>query len=398
MFDTRTKNNALSAYMLVWVCATFLFVKNNEYIDNDFVKSHTKTALLLQLFLVVTWFLFLHLSILSGFVFLNYGLNEIISIILFLFTFAFMLYGMYKAGKWEYFTIRDFGSMTKTENLVEVAENVEMNEKEKMTLILAHIPFIWFLVYGKYYNYRNQLLDNIIKLNSYSSFLIILIYILGYSNIASVFVLFYILFVVFSSIQIVMKWNILNFNLRYLKDTLSYFVFFKSFFIYLKRYFTAFQKFSVIELETRLKEEQRAKDNIAILSTKNDTKIPSFLIYIPIINIMFCFIKNSKYINHIKNGLAITSLFILILLLNYFYLVSLNWLLLLLFPIFFWIAYLPRLDYRLAFLNDAYELLESIIFFILELLHIAKSKHNEENEMSFKVSDYKEYQKQEEIE
>jgi hypothetical protein len=37
--------------------------------------------------------------------------------------------------------------MTKTENLVEVAENVEMNEKEKMTLILAHIPFIGFLVY-----------------------------------------------------------------------------------------------------------------------------------------------------------------------------------------------------------------------------------------------------------
>jgi hypothetical protein len=67
-------------------------VKNNEYIDNDFVKSHTKTALLLQLFLVATWFLFLHLSILSGFVFLNYGLNEIISIIFFLFTFAFMLY------------------------------------------------------------------------------------------------------------------------------------------------------------------------------------------------------------------------------------------------------------------------------------------------------------------
>lgn len=398
MFDTRTKNNALSAYMLVWVCATFLFVKNNEYIDNDFVKSHTKTALLLQLFLVATWFLFLHLSILSGFVFLNYGLNEIISIIFFLFTFAFMLYWMYKASKWEYFTIKDFGSMTKTENLVEVAENVEMNEKEKMTLILAHIPFIGFLVYWKYYNYRNKLLDNIIKLNAYSSFAIILIYILGYSNIASVFVLFYILFVVFSSIQIVMKWNILNLNLKYLKDTMSYFVLFKSFFIYLKRYFTDFQKFSVIELETRLKEEQRAKDNIAILSSKNDTKIPSFLIYIPVLNIIFCFIKNSKYINHIKNGLAITSLFILILLLNYFYLVSLNWLLLLLFPIFFGIAYLNRLDYRLAFLNDAYEILESAIFFILELLHIAKSKHNEKNETSFKVSDYKECQKQEEIE
>jgi hypothetical protein len=179
---------------------------------------------------------------------------------------------------------------------------------------------------------------------------------------------------------------------------MSYFVLFKSFFIYLKRYFTDFQKFSVIELETRLKEEQRAKDNIAILSSKNDTKIPSFLIYIPVLNIIFCFIKNSKYINHIKNGLAITSLFILILLLNYFYLVSLNWLLLLLFPIFFGIAYLNRLDYRLAFLNDAYEILESAIFFILELLHIAKSKHNEKNETSFKVSDYKECQKQEEIE
>lgn len=385
MFDTRTKNNALSAYMLVWVCATFLFVKNNEYIDNAFVKSHTKTALLLQLFLFFIWFLFLHLSIFSGFVFFNYWLNEIISIVLFLFTFAFMLYWMYKAGKWEYFTIKDFWVITKTENLIEVAENIEMNEKEKMTLILAHIPFIWFLVYWKYYNYRNELLENIIKLNSYSSFFILLIYVLGYSNIASIFVLFYILFVVFSAIEIVIRWNILNFNLKYLKDTSSYFVLVKSFFIYIKRYFSNFQKFEVIELETRLKEEQRAKDDLLLLSNLESSKIPKIIAYISFINLVFVFIKNTQLRNHIKNWFSINLVFALILVLNYFYFVSLDWLLLLLFPIFFWIAYLNRLDFRLAFLNQFYEILETIVLYILHMLHIAKDKHKEENEFNFKV-------------
>lgn len=385
MTDLRTRNNALSSYLLVWVCATFLFIKNNESINNDFVKSHTKTALFLQLFLLVNWFLFLHLWFFSSFSILNYWLNEIISIFFFLIIFWFMLFGMHKATKWEYFTIKDFSTMTKTENLVEIEENLEMSEKDKLTLILAHIPFVWFFVYWKYYDFRNSILENIVKLNSYSRAFIFIIYCLWHYNIANILVLFYILFVVFSGVQIVSSWTILNLNLKYLQDTNSYLISFKSFIKYIKNYFSNFRKFREIEVEMRLSQELKDKQDLEFLKTQRDLKVSPYLIYIPILNIMLSTFKDTKYQNHIENGYALSLFFAIVLILNYLWYVPSLWLLMFLFPISYGMSYIKRLEYRLAFIRDFYDLLWYIIKSILNLWKLAKSKHEEENEIKFRV-------------
>lgn len=385
MIDIRTRNNALSSYLLIWICATFFFVKWNPSLDNDFVKSHTKTALLLQIFLVINWFLFIHLSLFSWFNFLNYWLNEIISIFFFLFIFAFMLYGIYKASSWEYFTIKDFWKLTRTKDLIELNEWIEMNEKDKMTLILAHIPFIWFIVYWKYYEFRNSILDNITKLNNYSSFLIIFIYILWYHNIANIFLLFYILYIVYSSVLLVANWTIINLNLKYLLEPKKYILILKSFWIYLKNYFSSFRKFSIIKQEVINENDFEEKEYLEYLNTKKELKVSPYLIYFPILNILFLLFSGTKYENHIKNGFSISLFLILIFIFNFFWYISFNWALLLIFPIVWWWAYIKRLEYKTPFLRDFYEILENIIISILELLHLAKNKHKEEKEVSFKI-------------
>jgi len=45
----KIKNNAIIAYLFIFVNITFLFNKNNALLNNDFVKNHTKTAILIHL-------------------------------------------------------------------------------------------------------------------------------------------------------------------------------------------------------------------------------------------------------------------------------------------------------------------------------------------------------------
>jgi hypothetical protein len=69
------------------------------------------------------------------------------------------------------------------------------------------------------------------------------------------------------------------------------------------KYFTSreFVEFNKI-LEDRIKNNKIEEEKeLQSLKLKKGLKIPSFLIYIPYINIIFVFIKNSKYNFHIKN-------------------------------------------------------------------------------------------------
>jgi hypothetical protein len=57
--NPKVKANAVSAYLLVFVSFLFLFNKTNKYINNDFVKNHTKTAFFLHLMLLFTYIIFI---------------------------------------------------------------------------------------------------------------------------------------------------------------------------------------------------------------------------------------------------------------------------------------------------------------------------------------------------
>jgi hypothetical protein len=55
----KVKANAVSSYLLLFVSSAFLFNKNDPYLNNSFVKSHTKVALLIHLAIAITAIIFL---------------------------------------------------------------------------------------------------------------------------------------------------------------------------------------------------------------------------------------------------------------------------------------------------------------------------------------------------
>jgi hypothetical protein len=89
---------------------------------------------------------------------------------------------------------------------------------------------------------------------------------------------------------------------------------------YLKNYFSNanFKNFDILSLEIKEKIKLQKDIDTEELKTKNDLKIHKFLIYIPIINLIFLFIKNTKYSFHIKNGLIITLLLLITIPLSFF--------------------------------------------------------------------------------
>jgi|TARA_Y100001960_G_C14512735_1_gene747302 hypothetical protein len=47
--NKKIKANAVSAYLLIFVSIFFLSNRNNPLLNNDFVKTHTKSAFLIHL-------------------------------------------------------------------------------------------------------------------------------------------------------------------------------------------------------------------------------------------------------------------------------------------------------------------------------------------------------------
>jgi len=83
-------------------------------------------------------------------IFGNITLGRIIVTSLFLIVFAFLLYGIYRAQKGEDFTIGDFMKMSSSEGLLELKQKRNSNEQEKLTLILAYIPFLGYYLSGEH--------------------------------------------------------------------------------------------------------------------------------------------------------------------------------------------------------------------------------------------------------
>jgi len=64
---------------MVFVSGLFLFNKINPYLNNDFVKKHTKSALLIHLGFLLTYVIFISNGLLSGIVIAGFALNFIIT-------------------------------------------------------------------------------------------------------------------------------------------------------------------------------------------------------------------------------------------------------------------------------------------------------------------------------
>ncbi|MCD5380740.1 hypothetical protein LR004_02330, partial [Candidatus Gracilibacteria bacterium] len=357
----KTINNAISAYLMLLISGAFLFNKDNEYLNNSFVKSHTKIAFLIHISFLINYVIFISFSFLKEYSILEYSINYILASSIFCILFLALLYGIYKASRSEVFKISDFLTLGKTEKIVDVDGDAQLDEKDKLTLILAQIPFVGYIIHGKFLNQKS--VKDIVFLNMLVTVIIVIIYILGYTNVALLFMLGYIIFGVFASINILVNDTIIGVKLDFLPNPEEKITLTKSFFKYLKNYSSGKEFIGI----TQLKEEQRAKRrneeafNSKILEDKKDVAFPKALIYLPIINLFTLKFLDTKQRFHIINGTIITLLLIIILVLNYFYILPSTFALLLLFPITFGLGYIDsRPAYKMPYIYEIYETLIKI--------------------------------------
>lgn len=379
--EKKIINNAISAYFGMWVL--LLLPTKNEYIKNSFVKSHAKTASLIHLFFLITyiifiWYWFLWKTIIP---FIEYNLNNLIACVIFIILFLFLLFWSYKASKWETFSLSKINNKD-WESLIEI-KNAKIWEQGKLTLVLSYIPFIWYYIYSNFYNYKSPIIINNVKLNVVITYLLVFIFILWYPTLVNLLALIYIIFIIFLWVLIVVNEKLININLSFIPTFVEAKIYLISLFKYLKKYFS---KKEFVSLKTITKEEYlnfKANEKLdkEILLEKKDIKLPKYLIYIPFINILTVFEINSKYKNHIINWLLITILSLIILFIDN------NYQLILLLPIFSWIGFLWKIEYKIPFIYDIYEIFLSIKNIFFKTSKKIKEKQEKVEEISFNIND-----------
>lgn len=382
MIDNKIKNNAVTAYLMIFISITFLVAKNNPKINNDFVKNHTKTAFFIHVMFFIVWLVFSNYKVLNWVPFW-YDLNMIISTWLYVMLFWLMLLGIHKASKWEEYSIWNILEITKTWNLVNIKDS-KIKEEWKLTIILSYIPFIGYYITSKLYKYNSPILKNIVKINTSFIFFASILWIIWLNNLSSLLILIYIIFVVYSSIVLISNDKLINLNIPYLLTMEKIYLNMKVYKRYIWNYFSKKDFINFNEL-TKIVTEEYKNENIndsKNLETLKTTFNP-ILIYIPFINLIYLFQLKTKYFNHIINWILIT-LMSSIILIPY---IDNKLLLLLLFPISFWMWYINKLDYKIPFLYDIFIIFRTIFRFITWTSKKIKDKSNNEQNVSFKVQD-----------
>ena len=172
--DRKIIWNAITAYLLLFISILFLFNKKNKYLNNIFVASHTKVAFFIHMWFLLTIVIFIMYWLWKNIVIYWYWLNYIISSVLLILLFIISLVWIYKAYSWKTFKLWDIKFINKTQSLVDVTWDNKIDEKDKLTIILSYIPFLWYIVSWK--NHTNNTIKSISKLNLIISLIITLFY------------------------------------------------------------------------------------------------------------------------------------------------------------------------------------------------------------------------------
>jgi len=371
--------NAISAYF--WLRALLLIPSKKENINHPFVKKHACTALFIHFLMLLNYLIFITYSFLRTIPVYSLWLNHVIASVIFLWLFGWLLYWVSKAYSWDDFSIKDMASISKTDKIIEI-KNSNLNEQWILTIILSLIPFLWFIIRWKFRSYKSPILENNVKFNLIISLIITLMFVLKNENIALLFVLLYTIFVVFYSILVIRRKNLIVLNLEKIKTFEEIYIFSRSLVKYLINYFLS-KKFislsELIEFEKNflIEKNKKDKDNLEKL---NENKLPKYISYIPYLNIISLIDINSKNRFHVINWLLLTILSIILVLIWYD-----NYQLFILFPIFFWIGYIKTIEYKLPFLFDIYEFFAFIFHKTFNIWRIVKEKQKEVQEVSFKI-------------
>ncbi len=376
--DPKIKNNAISAYLLVFLSVWFLFNKTNKYVDNDFVKSHTKTAFFIHLLFLLVYVIFVILIP-------AYTVTVYVAAILFLWVFGLLLYGIYKAWKWQTFKIIDIVKISKVEKMADLHRHLESDENSKFSFFLSYIPFVSYANYSllnSNTNY-NKVFKNNIYINLIISLLISIIYINWNSTLAIFILLFYIIIIVFITLILIAQDNFIFVYINHINKVEQLELYLKTFAEYFKNYTkTSLVPYKELIASNIAKELAQESSDELMLNTKKDSKLPKYLIYIPIINLIYLFSLDTKYRFHIINWLSLTIITIFML---YIYWWFSGIFFLLLYPVCFWIWNLRwKMAYKQTFIFHIYN------SFILIQNKLAKMiKKIKETKNTVKKTDYK---------
>ena len=379
--------NAVSSYLLLLISSAFLLNKDDPYLNNDFVKSHTKVAFLIHLAILTTAIVFLFIWTWINIYFLGYSFDQIIAISLFFILSWLLIIWITKAHSWKEFKIWDSIEIYKNKWFFKINDEWKIDENEKLSIILSKIPFLWFFVYPK--NIKNKIIENNTKLNLIVTLILLLLYIFWNVNLANLLLLFYIIYIVFSWINLFVQDKLINIDMSKIPSISESIIYLKTIFQYLSNYFSSkkeFHSFSKILEEKKLKEKQQ-KD---ILSEKinklSEFKLPKIIIYIPILNFISLFNYNTKQKIHIINWIWLSILFIITWLI---YWINNSIQLLLLLPLSFGLAFLIAWDntYKIPFLYNFYELFTFSKSKTKQAVETLKEKQAEEKTLNLKVED-----------
>ncbi|MDD2871085.1 MAG: hypothetical protein PHS49_03770 [Candidatus Gracilibacteria bacterium] len=380
--------NAISSYLMIFFGWLLLFNKTNPNINNDFVKGHTKSATMIHLGFFITYFIFISNSLFAGTIIFGIGLNNIIANVIFLGLLSMIILGVYKAKNGLEFKISKTITITKKTNILDLDGDGDISEREKMTILLSFIPFIG---YHNYPNYsENKTIQDSNKLNITITLFICLLYISDYSNLANLLTLFYTILVTFIGINLFTRNELLQIKLPEIFSPNKLHLLLKITFKYTINYFNdnKFKEFSVLEKEISENEKILQEKDLEYLNTKKDLRPAKFLIYVPFINLIYIFFKNTKYNYHIKNGLIITLITSTIIILSYYIYISNYVYILLLMPISFGIGYTKnKLEYKMPYVYDLYILIANIFGLLKFGSKKVSEKRKEINEISLKVGE-----------
>ncbi len=387
ILDNKTIGNSISAYLMLFVSWLFLLNKTNKNINNSFVHSHTKSALLIHLWFLVTYIIFVSNSLFSNISYMWLWLNHILANIIFIWLLFLLIFWIYKAKKWLTFNISEKINISKKESYLDINWDWNITEKEKLTVLLSFIPLVWFINYWKYK--ENLVIQEAVRINILISLSIALLYIFWHENLANLTSLIYIILITFVWVNLFTRNELIQIKLPSFFSPERLYLTIKSIKIYLTKYFKDdnFSQFSIL-IEKKSEEYKKEElENQKKINLKKEIKLPKFLIYIPFINLIFIFFKDSKYRFHIINGLVLTAIIILLIWLSFIMYINTKLYLLFLFPILFWIWYLSnRLAYKMPLIYDIYELVTKIILLFIFSSKEIKKKSNEVNEVSLKVN------------
>jgi len=385
--EEKKRINAAISYLFMG--ELFLLAKNNPNFGDIFVRNHAKSATKIHLtFLVIILaykkfaesFLYISVPI------ININISRVIEASLYIIFTLLLIRWAYKAYYWKSADeIKIRKDYLKIEE--ELVDN-NLSETSKIIYIASYIPFFGIIVWSKYNSNINKY-----GMKIWWIFSLILVFFLltKHNDLAFILSLFYIILMAFAGVMIftqqkIMFSNFVN-NIYNLKELYCHI---RAIFYYILEairitlWWKGEISFWEIYNKVKVKEEKYYSLANEYLVDKN-LIFWNKLIFIPIVNLIylptFFFDKNSRYIIAIIQWLVITVFSIFLWYFDYS-----DYSILLLFPIFLWIANtVDNPFYRIPIIFEVYELIDKLTFGIFSKIKFLKEKKKEVQEISIKI-------------